>query len=276
VERAVSKGKAIFPVRIENIAPSRSLELFVMSSQWVEAWQPDVDIKLNQLAQALLTVKQKMVLTQTTSGNTPSSPTISAAPADSNSEIIFRSLAEAAWADGNLSDSEKQHLTKKAKELGIQMARAKEILVGTKPTGATIENKPSPPVSSVSTYAHLAAPPTQETSSQLLQSLETVDNHLKKNRASTWSYGNSIFSGWLAIVIGGAGIYCGVWLGKTYFLWGWIVGGMLILFCALFAMNGIQFAIGLRYIMKCPKCGRTDATLSRDGRYACKSCGNFT
>ena len=38
IERAVSKGKPVFPLRLSNIAPSPSLELFISTLQWVDAW----------------------------------------------------------------------------------------------------------------------------------------------------------------------------------------------------------------------------------------------
>ena len=40
LERAASKGKRIFPVRIEQIQPGRGLEFFVSSEQWIDAWNP--------------------------------------------------------------------------------------------------------------------------------------------------------------------------------------------------------------------------------------------
>lgn len=36
VERAYSKSKPIYPVRLETVAPGRSLELFISSKQWVD------------------------------------------------------------------------------------------------------------------------------------------------------------------------------------------------------------------------------------------------
>jgi uncharacterized protein with WD repeat len=40
VERAVSKGLVIVPVRIEDVAPSRNLEYFVSSPHWLDAFPP--------------------------------------------------------------------------------------------------------------------------------------------------------------------------------------------------------------------------------------------
>jgi WD40 repeat protein len=40
VERAVSKGLVIIPVRIEDVAPSRNLEYFISSPHWLDAFPP--------------------------------------------------------------------------------------------------------------------------------------------------------------------------------------------------------------------------------------------
>jgi hypothetical protein len=53
VERAVSYGRPIFPVRIEEIVPSRSLEFFVAGSQWVDAWGERLVTELGRLAETL-------------------------------------------------------------------------------------------------------------------------------------------------------------------------------------------------------------------------------
>ena len=53
VERAVAKGKPIFPVRVRNVLPSKGLELYISSSNWVDAWEPPIEQKANQLADAI-------------------------------------------------------------------------------------------------------------------------------------------------------------------------------------------------------------------------------
>jgi hypothetical protein len=53
IERAVSKGKAIFPVRVRNVQPSKGLELFISSAHWIEAWQSPIDAMMDQLAAAI-------------------------------------------------------------------------------------------------------------------------------------------------------------------------------------------------------------------------------
>lgn len=53
VERAVSKGKPIFPVRVREVLPSKSLELFVSNAQWIDAWQPPIEQYLERLADSI-------------------------------------------------------------------------------------------------------------------------------------------------------------------------------------------------------------------------------
>ena len=54
VERAVSKGKPIFPIRVREVLPSRSLELFISSAHWIDAWQPPIEKYLARLAQSII------------------------------------------------------------------------------------------------------------------------------------------------------------------------------------------------------------------------------
>lgn len=42
VERAYSKGKPVFPIRVEEVLPSRALELFISTKHWIDAWHGDL------------------------------------------------------------------------------------------------------------------------------------------------------------------------------------------------------------------------------------------
>ncbi len=53
VERAVSKGMAIIPFRIENVPLSKLMEYFVSSNQWLDAFQPPFDARLAELTSAV-------------------------------------------------------------------------------------------------------------------------------------------------------------------------------------------------------------------------------
>jgi hypothetical protein len=50
VERAVNKGIAIIPFRIENVVPSKAMEYFVSSSHWLDALTPPLEMHLQRLA----------------------------------------------------------------------------------------------------------------------------------------------------------------------------------------------------------------------------------
>jgi hypothetical protein len=53
VERAVTKGIPIIPLRIENVIPSKSLEYFVSSSHWLDALTPPLERHLQKLADSV-------------------------------------------------------------------------------------------------------------------------------------------------------------------------------------------------------------------------------
>ena len=53
IERAVSYGKPTLPVRVREVTPSRSLELFISSAHWIDAWKPPMEQYLDRLADAI-------------------------------------------------------------------------------------------------------------------------------------------------------------------------------------------------------------------------------
>lgn len=53
VERAVSYGKPVVPLRIEDVRPSRDLELFVSSQHWLDALSPPLEHHIERLADML-------------------------------------------------------------------------------------------------------------------------------------------------------------------------------------------------------------------------------
>jgi len=53
VERAVSKTKPVLPVRIREVTPSGSLEFFISSAQWVDAWKSPMEQQLLPLVAAI-------------------------------------------------------------------------------------------------------------------------------------------------------------------------------------------------------------------------------
>jgi hypothetical protein len=49
VERAVNKGLTILPYRIEAVAPSKSLEYFISTQHWLDAFDRDLETSLAEL-----------------------------------------------------------------------------------------------------------------------------------------------------------------------------------------------------------------------------------
>ena len=54
VERAASKGKPVLPVRLEEVTPSRALELFISSEQWIDAWRTPREPHWRRLAEVIV------------------------------------------------------------------------------------------------------------------------------------------------------------------------------------------------------------------------------
>jgi hypothetical protein len=57
IERAVSKGKTIIPIRIREVQPSKALELFISSAQWIDAVRPPLEAHIDALAGAIKLLK---------------------------------------------------------------------------------------------------------------------------------------------------------------------------------------------------------------------------
>jgi len=58
VERAVNKGVALLPVRIEDIAPTKSLEYFIGTVHWLDALTPPLESHLERLAESVRALLQ--------------------------------------------------------------------------------------------------------------------------------------------------------------------------------------------------------------------------
>jgi hypothetical protein len=56
VNRAFSKGKSIFTFLIDDILPSRQLELYLARQQWLDGFSPPIEQKIDRLANAVLSL----------------------------------------------------------------------------------------------------------------------------------------------------------------------------------------------------------------------------
>lgn len=60
VERAVSRGKAIIPFRIEDVMPCKSLEYFISAQHWLDAYTPPLEKHLQHLAKTIKMLLSKI------------------------------------------------------------------------------------------------------------------------------------------------------------------------------------------------------------------------
>lgn len=56
VERAIHKGLPVIPLRIENVVPTRSLEYFLSTPHWLDAFSPPLERHLDYMAQVIRSV----------------------------------------------------------------------------------------------------------------------------------------------------------------------------------------------------------------------------
>jgi hypothetical protein len=64
VERAVNKGIPVIPFRIENVMPTKSLEYFLSTPHWLDAFTPPLDEHVRQLADSIKRLLGKQVVSR--------------------------------------------------------------------------------------------------------------------------------------------------------------------------------------------------------------------
>lgn len=60
VERAVNRGIPLIPVRLDDAAPSKSLEYFISTPHWLDALTPPLESHLQRVAQAVKALLQRL------------------------------------------------------------------------------------------------------------------------------------------------------------------------------------------------------------------------
>jgi len=78
IERAVSQGVTVMPLRIEDVAPAKSLDYFIGSVHWLDALTPPLEVHLQRLAANVQTLLSRP------DARTESHPSAAAAPAISS------------------------------------------------------------------------------------------------------------------------------------------------------------------------------------------------
>ncbi len=80
VERAVNKGVYIIPFRVDDIPPTKSLEYFISTSQWMDAFSPPLERHLDNLAKTVKAVLQRPPLPGADVPAQPERPSIPTPP----------------------------------------------------------------------------------------------------------------------------------------------------------------------------------------------------
>ena len=76
VERAANREIPIIPFRLDEIAPNQSLEFFISSPHWMDAFTPPLEAHIQKLASNIA-----LLLAKTATPGTPAAPAVTAAPA---------------------------------------------------------------------------------------------------------------------------------------------------------------------------------------------------
>ncbi len=71
VERAVNRGLTIIPLRIEEVAPASSLEYYISTAHWLDAFTPPLEKHLQHLSQVILKILGRLPEEESTSSETP-------------------------------------------------------------------------------------------------------------------------------------------------------------------------------------------------------------
>ena len=101
VERAVNKGMPVIPFRIENVMPTKSLEYFLSTPHWLDAFTPPLDEHVRQLADSIKRLLGKQVSGASASVRSAADHAAAAARARSPSRSTSRTFASAASRSRN-------------------------------------------------------------------------------------------------------------------------------------------------------------------------------
>jgi serine/threonine protein kinase/Tol biopolymer transport system component len=149
VERAANKGIVVVPLRIEDVAPTESLEYFMSNVHWLDALTPPFDKHLNRLAGTV-----KMLLNKMDKGAMPRNavPVSLEAPPRSRERApsavpVPKPEAPGAVANARLESADASHLPQKSRRSTDQPAR--------KPAQhRTPREKSAPPAAPIAAASH--------------------------------------------------------------------------------------------------------------------------
>lgn len=112
VERAVSKGIPVIPFRIENVPPSKSMEYFISSTHWLDAFSQPIEFHCEHLAEVIHSLMGTKVKARPTGSSSASHTNSTSA----SKGTIYVSLLDAVccvmMADGKADPSEEETIAK--------------------------------------------------------------------------------------------------------------------------------------------------------------------
>lgn len=97
IERAVSHRVPIIPFRIDKVQPSEDLELFISSCHWLDAVQPPLEPKIEELA---LAVRGVVGLEETTPAPEPAPPPVATGELAFHHYVVMRQDDGTPWEIG--------------------------------------------------------------------------------------------------------------------------------------------------------------------------------
>lgn len=96
IERAVSHGVSIIPLRVEAVTPGKSLDYFISSVHWLDAITPPLESHLESLANTILTLLPEERRTPAVVTAQPLSPSVVPSPPVKNKTGLIVGIAAVA------------------------------------------------------------------------------------------------------------------------------------------------------------------------------------
>ena len=89
IERAVNKGVTVVPFRIDDILPSKTLEYFISTQHWLDAFTPPLEKHLDSLVSILRSILTKQ-------GGKVTEPRLKAHPPEEDEEVPVHPASQVA------------------------------------------------------------------------------------------------------------------------------------------------------------------------------------
>ena len=242
IERAFSKGKAVFPVRIRNVQPCKALELFVSAAHWTDVWAGPAGGHVDRLARS---IRRRVGGASDEAGSGATGAEAERADLQPGSvRETYRRMVERAWADGVFSNDEHEFLLLRARELGIPAEDAEDMIV---------------------TLGIVHARDDEAARARAAGSIHSI-SVTNRHRAMSMRAGLKCLAG--ALIFGVLGIYVSrrIELGWLTLV---VIGGPTLYFLYV----AVSLISGQSMYVECPDCGRKSTLDTKKSTLRCRHCG---